>query len=58
MSIINALMHLSAAIAQHPDPERKRELNAQLNDLNERLSGELWQLFQVISDETSREEEG
>lgn len=58
MSIVNALMHLSAAIAQHPDPARKIQLTAEVTALGERLSEELWAFFQVVDAEISREEEG
>ena len=57
MSILNALMHISSAIAQHPDPQRKEEFNKQFNAVNERMAAELWLLFQAIDDDSSREED-
>jgi len=56
MSIVNALMHISSAIAQQPDPIRKAELHEQLAALSERLSADLWAFFEGIDPE-SREEE-
>jgi len=55
MSIVNALMHISSAIAQHPDPVRQGELQQQLSEVSERMSAELWAFFQAL-DPDSREE--